>query len=144
MTEVIDHLNNVAGSSYRSTTETTRKAILARRGEGYDLDDFKLVIDDRWEQWRGGKMEEFMRPDTLFKPSKFEGYLSEAKKHQKAKEQQGQQEQIVSDADKPKKKRRNVAAWEIVEYPPESGQYRPWWDVPEEDRAEYEPKLPER
>ena len=134
---VVDYLNNRSGSSYRAKTESTRRSILARRGEGYTLEDFKLVIDDRWAQWKGSDMEQFMRPDTLFRPSKFENYLSEAKKHTKAADRAAQ-----TNEEPPREKKKTVPPWEIVQYPPDSGNFMPWYEVPEEDRAEYEPKLP--
>lgn len=124
--QVIAHLNEVSGSSFRAQTESTRKAILARRGEGYGLEDFRSVIDDRWAQWKGSDMEQYMRPDTLFRPSKFESYLSEAKKHAKA------------SGRSPYNPERSVGLSDLVEYPPCSGRYRPWWEVPEKERAQYE------
>lgn len=124
--QVVAHLNEVSGSSFRAQTESTRKAILARRGEGYGLEDFRSVIDDRWAQWKGSDMEQYMRPDTLFRPSKFESYLSEAKKHAKA------------SGRSPYNPERSVGLSDLVEYPPCSGRYRPWWEVPEKERAQYE------
>lgn len=73
--EVIDFLNQVAGTSYKHS-ETSRKSIRARLNEGFTVDDCKRVICNRWKVWKGTEWQQYMRPDTLFRPSKFEGYLN--------------------------------------------------------------------
>jgi len=81
--EVITHLNSEAGTKYRSSSAKTKKAISARVAEGYTLDDFRAVIEDRVYRWKGDeKMSEYLRPETLFGP-KFEGYLQAAQKADK-------------------------------------------------------------
>ena len=73
--EVIDFLNEIAGMSYRHS-DTSRKPIRARLNEGFTVEDCKQVIRNRWKAWRGTQWQQYMRPDTLFRPSKFEGYLN--------------------------------------------------------------------
>ncbi|MBQ6346533.1 MAG: conserved phage C-terminal domain-containing protein [Clostridia bacterium] len=73
--EVIDFLNQVAGTQYKHS-ETSRKPIRARLNEGFTVEDCKQVIRNRWKAWRGTEWQQYMRPDTLFRPSKFEGYLN--------------------------------------------------------------------
>lgn len=73
---IIDYLNQKAGTHYRASTESTRKAIRARLAEKFTIDDFKTVIDKKVKQWKGTKMEEYLRPQTLF-GSKFESYLNQ-------------------------------------------------------------------
>lgn len=73
--EVIDFLNQVAGTQYKHS-ETSRKPIRARLNDGFTVDDCKRVICNRWKAWRGTEWQQYMRPDTLFRPSKFEGYLN--------------------------------------------------------------------
>lgn len=73
--EVIDFLNQVAGTGYKHS-ETSRKSIRARLNDGFTVDDCKQVIRNRWKAWRGTEWQQYMRPDTLFRPSKFEGYLN--------------------------------------------------------------------
>mgnify|MGYP002627310087 CR=1 FL=1 len=49
--------------------------------EGFTIDDFKRVIDNKCSDWLGNeKMEEFLRPNTLFAPSHFEEYLNQGKR----------------------------------------------------------------
>lgn len=74
---IIAYLNEKAGTRYKHTTGKTRDCIRARIKEGFDLDDFKAVIDKKCADWLGDeKMERYLRPETLFSP-KFEGYLNE-------------------------------------------------------------------
>ncbi|QGN59920.1 conserved phage C-terminal domain-containing protein [Leuconostoc citreum] len=75
--EIVDYLNEKTGSKYRSSGSKTKSLIKARVNDGFDLDDFKKVIDTKTSQWLNDqKMKKFLRPETLF-GSKFEGYLNE-------------------------------------------------------------------
>ena len=79
-TEVIDYLNTKTGSSYRATTEANIKPIRARLNDGFTVEDCKKVIDTKSGQWLNNPdMVKYLRPATLFSPSKFEGYLNECK-----------------------------------------------------------------
>lgn len=74
--EVIDHLNQRAGTHYRATTANTRKLIKARLKEGFTVDEFKMVIDKKCAEWLNNRdMVQYLRPETLF-GTKFEGYLN--------------------------------------------------------------------
>ena len=74
--EIVDYLNAKAGTRYKATTANTRKHIKARLEEGFTVDDFKVVITKKCSEWLGNsKMEQYLRPETLF-GSKFEGYLN--------------------------------------------------------------------
>ena len=75
--EIIDYLNEKANTKYRSSGAKTKTLIRARANDGFDLDDFKKVIDTKTSQWLNDpKMKKFLRPETLF-GTKFEGYLNE-------------------------------------------------------------------
>jgi uncharacterized phage protein (TIGR02220 family) len=75
----IDHLNDVCNTSYKPTTSETVRLIGGRVGDGYVLNDFKKVIDCMAEKWLDDdEMSQYLRPSTLFRPSKFEGYLQQA------------------------------------------------------------------
>ena len=75
--EVIEYLNEKAGTNYRYTSKDTQKHIHARCMEGYNLDDFKAVIDKKVSEWKTDpKMIAYIRPSTLF-GAKFEGYLNQ-------------------------------------------------------------------
>ncbi|MBS6157694.1 MAG: conserved phage C-terminal domain-containing protein, partial [Sutterella sp.] len=61
---------------YKASTASTRKHIKARLDEGFTIDDFKMVIDKKCSEWlNNSKMEQYLRPETLF-GTKFEGYLN--------------------------------------------------------------------
>ena len=78
--EIIDHLNLKTNSRYRAGSQDTQKHIRARWREGYRLDDFKTVIDEKAAKWGGDpKMSAYLRPSTLF-GAKFEGYLNSARR----------------------------------------------------------------
>jgi uncharacterized phage protein (TIGR02220 family) len=75
--EIIGYLNEKSGKAYRPNSDKTKKLISARLNEGFTVQDFKTVIDNKVSSWFGNKdMEKFLRPETLF-GTKFEGYLNE-------------------------------------------------------------------
>ncbi|EJF02140.1 conserved phage C-terminal domain-containing protein [Liquorilactobacillus mali] len=77
--EIVEYLNEKAGTSYRSTTKKTQALIKARFNEKFNLDDFRRVIDNKVAEWKNDTaMNKFLRPETLF-GTKFEGYLNQEK-----------------------------------------------------------------
>lgn len=74
--EIIEYLNQRIGSNYKPNASKTKTAIHARVQEGYTLEDFKIVIDKKVNEWYGTDMAKYLRPETLF-GTKFEGYLNQ-------------------------------------------------------------------
>lgn len=75
--EIVDYLNNLAGTNYRASTKKTKDLIKARINEGFTLDDFKVVIEKKTREWiNDNKFKVYLRPETLF-GTKFEGYLNQ-------------------------------------------------------------------
>jgi uncharacterized phage protein (TIGR02220 family) len=75
--EIVDYLNEKAGTSYRHTTKKTQRLIRARLKEGFTVEDFKTVIDKKVAEWlHDPKMSQYLRPETLF-GTKFESYLNQ-------------------------------------------------------------------
>lgn len=74
--EIVDYLNMVLGTRYKTSAKSTKTHIDARLREGYSVDDFKTVIDKKAKEWLGTDMEKYLRPETLF-GNKFEGYLNQ-------------------------------------------------------------------
>ena len=75
--EIINYLNEITGKTFKATSVKTKSQISARWKDGYRLEDFKKVIDNKNKDWRhNSKMTKFLRPETLF-GTKFEGYLNE-------------------------------------------------------------------
>lgn len=78
--EIVNYLNNSAGTNYRASSKKTRELIKARINEGYTLEDFKVVIEKKTREWiNDNKMKAYLRPETLF-GTKFEGYLNQPEK----------------------------------------------------------------
>lgn len=77
--QIIDHLNKIAGTHYKYTSKKTQDKIKARLNEGFTLDDFIVVIDKKFWEWKGTDFEQYMRPETLF-GNKFESYLNQPAK----------------------------------------------------------------
>lgn len=73
---IVEYLNLKAGTKYKADTKKTISLIDARLKEGFTLDDFKKVIDNKIATWKGTEWEKYLRPETLF-GNKFEGYLNE-------------------------------------------------------------------
>jgi uncharacterized phage protein (TIGR02220 family) len=75
--EIIDYLNKKVDSNFRSSTSKTRIMIKSLLKDGFELNDFKKVIDKKTEEWLNTKMQKYLRPITLFRASNFENYLNE-------------------------------------------------------------------
>ena len=73
---IVDYLNQQANTKYKSTSKKTQSLIKARVNDGFTVDDFKQVIDNKVAEWKGGEMEKYIRPETIF-GSKFESYLNQ-------------------------------------------------------------------
>lgn len=75
---VIEHLNEVTGKSYDYRRYSSSKPVTARLNEGYTVDDCIKVIDAKASEWLRTDMRQYLRPETLFRASKFESYLQQA------------------------------------------------------------------
>ena len=76
--EVLTHLNQVSGSRFQKS-KSSLENIRARLRDGHAVSDLKLVIDLKHEHWHeNDEQYQYMRPETLFGPKKFEGYLQSA------------------------------------------------------------------
>lgn len=77
--EIIDYLNEKAGTQYRYKSQKTKEKIKARYNEGFTSDNFKKVIDIKCDEWLSDpNMCKYIRPETLF-GNKFESYLNKPK-----------------------------------------------------------------
>ncbi|EOF7240316.1 conserved phage C-terminal domain-containing protein [Enterobacter roggenkampii] len=76
--QVLTHLNQVTSSRYQVST-TSLQNIRARIGEGYTVEELSLVVDYCNAKWSEDlTMSAYLRPQTLFQPTKFPGYLKSA------------------------------------------------------------------
>ena len=75
--DIVEYLNEKSGKNFRYSSKKTKDLIQARLNEGFTVDDFKTVIDKKVAEWKDdGKMNQFLRPETLF-GTKFESYLNQ-------------------------------------------------------------------
>jgi uncharacterized phage protein (TIGR02220 family) len=82
--QVLTHLNQVTSSRYQVST-TSLQNIRARIVEGYTVEELSLVVDYCNAKWSEDlTMSAYLRPQTLFQPTKFPGYLKSAKSWAKA------------------------------------------------------------
>lgn len=82
--QVLTHLNKVTSSRYQVST-TSLQNIRARIGEGYTVEELSLVVDYCNAKWSEDlTMSAYLRPQTLFQPTKFPGYLKSANSWAKA------------------------------------------------------------
>lgn len=77
---VVGYLNAKTGKKFRSDNKKTRSLVSARASEGYQLEDFKAVIDGKCREWLSdSQMAKYLQPTTLFAVSHFDEYLANAK-----------------------------------------------------------------
>jgi uncharacterized phage protein (TIGR02220 family) len=69
---ILSYLNEKTGKSFR-----TAPGLKERINEGYKVEDFKKVIDNKCASWQNdSNMKQYLRPQTLFS-QKFDSYLNE-------------------------------------------------------------------
>lgn len=76
--EIIDYLNSKTKAHYKASSKVNQRLIKARIKDGYTLEDFKTVINNKAFEWQHTDMWKYMRPSTLF-GSHFDDYLNENK-----------------------------------------------------------------
>ena len=103
VSEVIDYLNTQAKTSFKATTKETVQFVLARQKvDGWELEDFKLVIDFKVNDWgKDDRMKQYICPSTLFRASNAEKYMQAAKAWKES-SKVGQNGQIRYSKEEPK------------------------------------------
>lgn len=81
VTQIILYLNEKANKNYKVEAKCHRTPIQARLNDGYTIKDFKKVIDTKVEDWLNTDMNEYLVPETLFRPTNMEKYLNKANKN---------------------------------------------------------------
>jgi uncharacterized phage protein (TIGR02220 family) len=46
------------------------------REPGVELEGVKVMLQRQWQRWSGTPQAEYFRPETLFRPSNFDGYYA--------------------------------------------------------------------
>lgn len=73
---IIDFLNQATGKHYRHVPANLRLIISRLNEPEVTVDGVKQMIDRQVKCWRGTEMEQYLRPETLFRASKFESYYA--------------------------------------------------------------------
>ena len=76
--KIVGYLNKKAHTNFKTNSKRTQRYIFERFSEGYAAQDFKTVIDKKYDDWAETEFEKYLRPSTLF-GDRFEDYLNEAK-----------------------------------------------------------------
>ena len=81
VSEVVAYLNQKTNQQFKETTKETIQFINSRvKLDGWELEDFKAVIDFKTNEWlKDDKMRQYLCPSTLFRASNAEKYLLAAK-----------------------------------------------------------------
>lgn len=81
VSEVVAYLNQKTNQQFKTTTKETIQFINSRvKLDGWELEDFKAVIDFKTNEWlKDDKMRQYLCPSTLFRASNAEKYLLAAK-----------------------------------------------------------------
>lgn len=75
--EIIGYYNERLGKRLKPTNKKYINLIQALFSEGYEVEDFKKVIDNKIADWRDSKeMASNLKPTTLFRVSHFDEYLN--------------------------------------------------------------------
>jgi uncharacterized phage protein (TIGR02220 family) len=77
---IVEYLNEKSGKDFKCNNKANKEFINARLKDGYSFEDFKKVIDTKVKEWTGTDQEQYIRPNTLFRPSNFEAYLNQKPK----------------------------------------------------------------
>ncbi|GAB6629580.1 phage replisome organizer N-terminal domain-containing protein [Bacillus pacificus] len=92
--EILNYLNEKADKNFNHKAESHRKLIRARWNEGYTVENFKTVIDNKVSQWlgkfdkEGNSLDQYLRPSTLFSLKHFDNYLNETVSKPQSNQQQ--------------------------------------------------------
>lgn len=73
---VISYFNNKFNKNYNYKDKYLKNLIAKKLSEGYKVEDFIKVIDNKESSWKNTDYEKFLRPETLF-GDKFNLYLNE-------------------------------------------------------------------
>ena len=83
--EVLDYLNLKTNKSFSTKNGNNLKNISQRLRDGFTVDQLKSVVDKKTSDWLNDeKMNQYLNPETLFRPKKFEIYLNSKSKVPKA------------------------------------------------------------
>lgn len=74
---VLTYLNERAGRDFKDCEENLKAIRMRLEDCQGDIDGCKQMIDRQVSLWKGGVMDEFLRPSTLFNKTKFRSYYDD-------------------------------------------------------------------
>lgn len=81
--EVIVFMNKLYGRNFNPDSKYATKGLRERLTE-HSVQDIKAVVANRYVEWKDDAvMEKHLNPTTIFRPSKFDKYIEEAKRTNK-------------------------------------------------------------
>lgn len=89
MREIITYLNQKSHKNFKTSSKANWQLIKARLDEGYTVEEFKKLIDNKCAEWLGTEQDQYLRPETLFRPSHFESYLNQRVKGEAIRDEHG-------------------------------------------------------
>lgn len=93
--EVLDYLNLKTNKKFSIKNKNNTKNISQRLKDGFTVEDLKSVVDKKTLEWlNDDKMNQFLNPETLFRPKKFEIYLNSKNKVKTETEDDGKYKNI--------------------------------------------------
>ncbi|HDL8511336.1 TPA: conserved phage C-terminal domain-containing protein [Yersinia enterocolitica] len=100
--EVLKHLNQLTGAKY-TTIKTNLQNIRARLTDGHDKQSLILVVDYLVNRWLGTDWSKYLNPETMFRPTKFDGNLLAAGVwHSEGRKTASQQDQATDHTERDK------------------------------------------
>ena len=97
---VVQYLNKQAGTTYDINSPVYAAVIECRAEQGYGVEDFKRIIDNKCADWKGTKFEGNLRPSVLFGEKHFDEYLNQARPIE-AKQRLSDLDDILKDSTEP-------------------------------------------
>ena len=73
--ELVRTLNIHSGRNFKPVPSTTK--LIRSRMKEYGVMEIAEVIERKCKEWKGTKMEQYLRPETLFNATKFAGYAGQ-------------------------------------------------------------------
>lgn len=80
---IIEYLNKAVEKNFPIVSKVTDKFLKTRYAEGRTVEECKLVVDNRVKRWlKDPERYQYLRPSTLFRPTNFENWITEARAEQ--------------------------------------------------------------
>ncbi len=75
--DLLDYLNLRTNKNFSAKNKNNLENISARLKDGFTVEQLKSVIDKKTQEWLNDEdMNQYLNPQTLFRPKKFEIYLN--------------------------------------------------------------------